>query len=587
VPAGTPLWMRVKAAFTGIPILAITVGLIMAAGFSCSGKIESDTLKIGLSEEPRTLNIWLASDANSRKILSHIYQPLYRPEPGTLKLVPWLAEKQPEFDPETVSYTVKIRPAKWSDGSDITSEDVAFTARLIKEFKVPRFASKWNFVKKIGTPDRHTVKYYLKEPMAIFLSRSLTGPVVQKREWDAIARAAKKREKPLAALLNHKIEKPVSSGPFVLEQWRQGSYLHLKRNPYFFGKDLTIGGLKLGPHLDGLIFKIYGTSDVAVLALKKGAIDMFWQGIQPGYLADLENSSHIRVISSTKSALYFMGFNLRKSPFNDLNLRRAAATLIDRDFIVSRILQGYGEKMFTVVPRENEFWSCPDVDHYGEGLSRGQRIKRAYDILRKNGYTWKIPPVDAAGNVVKAKGIRLPDGTPMERFTLLTPPADYDPHRAMSGLMIQEWFRDMGMPAYSRPMSFGALLQQIKVKHDFESFILGYGKLPIDPDYVRSFFHSKNDKPRGWNMSGYRNADFDRMADQSRKILDPAQRRKLIWKMQMLISRDLPYIPLYKPALIEAVRDDRFSGWVEMQDGIGNIWSFCRLKPVVSYKVKK
>jgi peptide/nickel transport system substrate-binding protein len=143
------------------------------------------------------------------------------------------------------------------------------------------------------------------------------------------------------------------------------------------------------------------------------------------------------------------------------------------------------------------------------------------------------------------------------------------------------------MPAYSRPMSFGALLQQIKVKHDFESFILGYGKLPIDPDYVRSFFHSKNDKPRGWNMSGYRNADFDRMADQSRKILDPAQRRKLIWKMQMLISRDLPYIPLYKPALIEAVRDDRFSGWVEMQDGIGNIWSFCRLKPVVSYKVKK
>ena len=133
--AGATLWVRVKAAFTGIPILAITVGLIMAAGFSCSGEIESDTLKIGLSEEPRTLNIWLASDANSQKILSHIYQPLYRPEPVTLKLVPWLAEKQPDFDPETVSYTVKIRPAKWSDGSDITSEDVAFTARLIKEFK--------------------------------------------------------------------------------------------------------------------------------------------------------------------------------------------------------------------------------------------------------------------------------------------------------------------------------------------------------------------------------------------------------------------------------------------------------------------
>jgi ABC-type transport system substrate-binding protein len=172
----------------------------------------------------------------------------------------------------------------------------------------------------------------------------------------------------------------------------------------------------------------------------------------------------------------------------------------------------------------------------------------------------------------------------MERFTILTPPADYDPHRAMSGLIIQEWFRALGLPAYSRPMSFSSLLQQIKQRHAFESFILGYGKLPIDPDYISSLFHSSNDKPRGWNTSGYRNADFDRMADDSRKALDPARRRELIWKMQMLISRDLPFIPLYKPALIEAIRDDRFGGWVEMQEGIGNIWSFCRLKPLDSYK---
>lgn len=559
--------------------LGLAIGLLLAGGFACGHENRDATLKIGLSEEPRTLNIWLASDANSNKILTHIYQPLYRTEPATLKLVPWLAEKHPEFDPETVSYTVRLRPAKWSDGSDITSADVAFTARLIKKFKVPRYASKWRFVKKIETPDRLTVKYYLKAPMAIFLSRSLTGPVVQKREWEAIAQVAGNREKPLAALLNHKIEKPVSSGPFMLEQWHKGSYLHLKRNPHFFGRGLTIGGLKLGPHLDGLIFKIYGTSDVAVLALKKGAIDMFWQGIQPGYLADLENSPHVRVIPSTKSALYFMGFNLRKPPFNDLGLRQAAAALIDRDFILSRILQGYGSKMFTVIPPENVYWSCTDVDHYCEGLPRDQRIKRAYDILRKTGYTWKIPPVDTAGKVVEGKEIRLPDGTPMARFTILTPPADYDPHRAMSGLIIQEWFRDLGMPAYSRPMSFSSLLQQVKQRHAFDSFILGYGKLPIDPDYITSMFHSRNDKPRGWNMSGYRNPDFDRMADHSKKALDPAWRRQLIWEMQRLISRDLPYIPLYKPALIEAIRVDRFNGWVEMQDGIGNIWSFCRLKP--------
>lgn len=575
-----PLWGVMSRLLT----YGLVICLLLTGGPACSRGKQAAALKIGLAEEPRTLNVWLASDANSQKILRQIYQPLYRPEPATLKLVPWLAESEPVFDPETVSYTVKIRPAKWSDGSDLTSADVAFTARLIKEFKIPRFSAKWSFVTRIETPGPRTVRYYLKAPTAVFLSRTLIGPVVQKKEWESVARAARQLEKPLAALLNHKIASPVSSGPFMLTQWRRGAYLHLQQNPHFFGRNLTIGGLQLGPHVENLLFKIYGTSDVAILALKKGAIDMFWQGIQPGYLDDLAKDPGVRTISSAKSALYFMGFNLRRSPFNDLALRQAAAALIDRDFILTRVLQGHGQKMFSVVPDENIFWSCPDVDRYFEGLPREDRIRRAYDILTRSGYSWEVPPVDASGQVQTASGLRLPNGAQMPRFTILTPPADYDPHRAISGLIIQEWLRELGMPAYARPMSFGALLQQVKERHDFDTFILGYGKLPIDPDYIRSMFYSKFDRPRGWNMSGYRNPEFDRLANASRKVIDPNQRRELIWDMQLLISRELPYLPIYKPALIEAIREDRFHGWVPMQDGIGNIWSFCRLRPTTLEK---
>jgi peptide/nickel transport system substrate-binding protein len=85
----------------------------------------------------------------------------------------------------------------------------------------------------------------------------------------------------------------------------------------------------------------------------------------------------------------------------------------------------------------------------------------------------------------------------MPRFTILTPPADYDPHRATSGLMIQEWLRELGMPAYSRPMAFSSMLQQVKSNHDFDAFILGYGRLRLDPDYVRNLFHSKTTNPGG------------------------------------------------------------------------------------------
>ena len=562
-----------------ISFVLCVIILLLGIGITSNSGWAAHTIKIGLLEEPKTLNIWLASDAWSAKVLSQIYQPLYIREPETLKLVPWLAEEEPIYDPVALSYTVKLRPARWSDGSELTSEDIAFTGRFIQEFKVPRHLSKWKFIRKIETPDKYSVTFYLKEPKAIFVTRTLTTPIVQKKEWIKVAEKARKTEKPLTTLLNHKIDNPVGSGPFVLKEWKQGAYLYLTKNDYYFGKDKEIQGLKLGPYIDGIIFKIFGTSDAAVLALKKGSIDMFWWGIQPGYLDDLRKQKEIQIFSNEKSALYYMGFNVRKPPFSDANLRRAVAMLIDKDFIISRILQGYGTKMWSIVPPGNRFWHCQDVPRYGEGLSKAERIKKAHEILRQAGYTWDVPPVNERGEVTRGKEMRLPNGKPMEKFTILTPPADYDPHRAMSGMMIQEWLRAVGMPAYSKPMAFGALIQQVKARREFDSFILGYGKLSLDPDYVRNFFHSMNDKPRGWNMSGYRNPDFDRIADESASTMDQDKRRELVWDMQKILIEDIPYIPLYNPTLVEAVRKGRFTGWVEMLGGIGNIWSFSLLKP--------
>jgi peptide/nickel transport system substrate-binding protein len=560
-------------------ILALICFTLLVLLGGCRERSSEPLLRIGLAEEPKTLNIWLASDRNSRKILSLIYQPLYSRDPQTLEQVPWLAAAPPEYDPDNLCYTVRLRPARWSDGSELTSADVAFTVKLIQEFRVPRHSSRWKFVEKIETPDPGTIKFYLKKPMAIFTTRSLTIPIVPRSQWESIAETAKTAKKPLAVLLNHTVKKPLGSGPFILEEWRPGAYLHMKKNPHFFANGLEIAGHRLGPYVDDMVFKTYGTSDVAILALKKGEIDMFWWGIQPGYIDDLEGQAGVRIFSNEKSALYFMGFNLRRAPFSDVHLRRAVAALINKEFIISRILQGHGTRMHSVVPAENSYWYCTDVNRIGDGLTREDRIKAAYKILSDAGYTWETPPVNAEGKIVPARQIRLPDGEPMARFTVLTPPADYDALRAMSGMMIQEWLRAMGMPAYARPMSFGALLDQVKSRHDFDAFVLGYGNLSLDPDYLRSFFHSKQNKPRGWNMSGYCNPEFDRLAEESSAAMDIKDRRQLIHEMQRIVMADVPYIPLYKPSVLEAVRRENFSGWVETLEGIGNIWSFCTLKP--------
>jgi peptide/nickel transport system substrate-binding protein len=166
--------------------------LISIVLLACQERGPSGVLKIGLAEEPRTLNVWLASDANSRKVLSLIYQPLYMFDPDTLALVPWLAETLPVYNPISLSYTIRLRSARWSDGSPFTSKDVAFTGELIQSFKVPRYASKWKFIDKVETPDERTVVFYLKKPMASFFSDTLATPIVQTEEW---VRVADRREK--------------------------------------------------------------------------------------------------------------------------------------------------------------------------------------------------------------------------------------------------------------------------------------------------------------------------------------------------------------------------------------------------------
>ena len=543
-------------------------------------KTSPTILTIGLAEEPRTVNIWLAGDSNSAKILSQIYDPLYIMEPGSLDYVPWLASALPVFDSSKLTYTVRLRPARWSDGIPLTAEDVAFTGRLIQEFKIPRYASKWASVEHIQVMDSQTVVFYLKAPYAAFLSETLITPIVPKHKWQKRAELARRSVKPLATLLNARIDAPVGSGPFVLKTWHRGGYLYMERNKTFFASGLTIAGRRLGPYVDGLLFKIYGTSDVAVLALQKGDIDMFWWGIQPGYVDRLKRQKNIKVIDSKRSALYFLGFNTRRPPFSDVKLRQAVALLINKTFIVDRILQGKGRELDTIIPPSNAFWSNPDVKRYGDEMTSEQRIQAAYRLLSRAGYRWKVPPVDSQGRVIPARTLIMPDGREMPEFTILTPPADYDPRRAMSGMMIQEWLRAFGMPVVARPMAFGALLKKVKTRHDFDAFILGYGRLPLDPEYLGTFFLSRNGKPRGWNMSGYSNAEFDRLANLSGKEMDPDQRRRTIWQMQQILSEDVPYIPLYNPGLSEAVRTDRFIGWVSMVEGIGNRWSFCLVRPV-------
>jgi len=99
---------------------------------------------------------------------------------------------------------------------------------------------------------------------------------------EAIVAKVKNVKNPLLALLREKVTDPVSNGPFVLKEWNSGDYLLLEKNEHFFGQGKEISGHLLGPYIDGIIYKVFGTTDAAILALLKGSIDMFLVGASAG-----------------------------------------------------------------------------------------------------------------------------------------------------------------------------------------------------------------------------------------------------------------------------------------------------------------
>jgi len=547
-------------------------------GNSFAASSES-VINVGMKDEPKTLNPFKASDSWSLKVVHRFYEPLYTREPKTHKIIPWLAEGYPEYDEATNTAIVRLKRTKWEDGSPLTAHDVVFTGRIIREFRVPRYSYAWRFVKEIEALDDYRVKFVLERPMAIFMPRTLMTFFVQKKKWEPVVAEARKAENPLKHLLAHEVTKPMSCGAFKFVKWARGAYVRIERNENFFATGMEIGGRKVGPSIDGILFKFYGSMDSAILALKKGDIDYYWSSIQAGYLKDLEADKRIRVFKNQKSGVYYLAFNVRKPPFSDKVFRQALAYLIDKDFIVTRVLQNEAQRMDNIIPPGNQFWHNPNTLKFGKGMTRQERVKKAYEILTASGYTWGKPPIDAKGNVVRGEGLKMPDGQKVPSFDILTPPADYDPHRAMAGMLIHQWLLQAGIPACCKPSSFGSITQQVNVRRDFDAFILGWGNLAIDPDYLRTFFHSKEDRPNGRNPMGYRNEWFDKVSDESAAAMDEEKRRKLILEMEKFIIEEAPYIPLYVPYEIEAARIDRFVGWNEDLNGIGNHWSLLFIKP--------
>ena len=144
-------------------------------------------------------------DASSRTV----YNRLVEFKHGSTEIEPGLAESWTISD-DGLTYTLKMREAKFSDGSPITATDAAFSLLRIRDNKESLWGDTYKIIDTAEAQDDRTLVIKLKSGSAPFLS-TLAMPgasIVSKAGMEALG------EEGYA-------ETPIASGAFVLKEWRR------------------------------------------------------------------------------------------------------------------------------------------------------------------------------------------------------------------------------------------------------------------------------------------------------------------------------------------------------------------------------
>ncbi len=598
---------------------------------------------MGIFEEPISRNFWNyyggpAGSVWTQYVLDGHSGALYGYSDQRFDWVPGLAADFPtDLKKETVGdgefWTAEV-PIKtgvlWSDGHELDSGDFVFVVNTVLDLGL---SSNWAavvdqaFLERVEALDSHTLKVFFKttdaegNPQTPGLSVWQFGlgfmPVLAEHYWAPVVEEAKKAgetEQQQEALFAHVPESEPTLGGFVFSKWEPGAFFENNTDPNYYsmgtviteyangaysennertGHSATYFGeasgdkvleYTVGPHVESELFSIYGNQDAAILALTNGDIDYVFNplGLEKGFLDRVRNTPDLQIATNANNGVRYMGFNVRKAPMNITEFRQAVSTVIDKEFVARTVLQDAAIPVYAMVPEGNGFWHNADVPKYGQGLSRGERISQAVELLKSAGFTYEEEPqISEDGNFIakRGKGLMMPDGTPVPEMTLLAPSAGYDPMRSTFAIWVERWLTDIGIPVRAHLTGFNVIVDQLfsdTVAEDLDMWILGWG-LSIFPDYLENFFNSRHSPEigGGYNWGGYANDQFDELSLGLLSETTIEGARDKVFQLQEFLAEELPYVPLFTTPKLDAYRPSRVEfpytsvlGGLEQQNGM-------------------
>lgn len=506
-------------------VVALLLAMLLMMGTTgLSGAQETPgVMRIGVTVEIDSLSPLISYSQAGYEVFALLYDSLVMLD-DNLEPMPGLATEWTLSDDEQ-EWTFQLRDdVTWHDGEPFTSADVKFTYELLLENELGMYSGYLGGITSVETPDDYTVIIGTEGPKANMLLNSC--PILPEHIWAEIPEAYDTWPN----------NEPIGTGPYAFAEFRPGEYLKMTAN------ESTFHGR---PGIDELIFVLYANTDTMAQSMRLGEIDAA-TNFSPSQLASLNDESHIEAISAVSLGFTELSFNSWDDASStshpllaDFAVRHALEYSLDKQQILDLVYSGQGTVGTSLVPPEGFYHYEPPAD-----------ILRSYDPDKGNQVLEEAGYVDADGDGVR----QAADGTPLE-FTLTLRADNAD--EVQAGQMIAGMAAEVGIKINTETVDDGALIDKIYAG-DFDMFIWGWGA-DLDPTTILNVMTTS--QIGNMSDSNYSNETFDRMFMEQQTLMDPEERREMVWEMQQILYEEAPYIILFYDNSLQAVNTDRWTGW--------------------------
>ena len=505
-------------------------------------------LNIPIVGQPKSLNPIIANESVSNSVLRAIFSTCFSFDYRLQELRPGLCEMVSQNDSGT-EFTYTLREGlQWSDGTPITSADIAFSYRVISDpeiassnrdlFTTRKGKNGFLVLPKLTELDARRFRFSLTEPNQQFHLVASTMPIIPKHLWSELYASGGLIESSKPSSMRFPL---VGSGPFYLASYDEKDGFTLFRNPHYWKTDQAGKSL---PYLSKVQFRMHRDFMMSLTRFSEGETHLHnVRASEYNTLLRRRSQSNwdLLDLGPSHSTSYFM-FNLDpvgKSPakksrayrrqwFHNVRFRKAISYAIDRENLIRNVLWGRGQPLWSYNSPADRRWSTDTVTQYPFDL------EKAGALLKRDGF--------------RKRGQRLYDrkGVPVT-FTVMTNAENGA--RVTMLQYIQKDLAKLGITLNVQPIPFVNLLTRVDDTREFDAILLGWAAdVPSDPMFSKNVLYSAGQDhlwhPSQQTPSSTWEANIDDLLRRNLASQLYETRKPLMDEIQRIISDKLPQIPL-------------------------------------------